>query len=166
MAEPTDRGLTPAGVALDDVPLRAPKILGGQHSSDYEDFSMRVLALGATRNATTKKLAASDLATKVTLADNANWQVLEWDPEAGLIVIVPDAAINVTTDPAASKGSHGFPIAANAAFPLHVAGSPVGRLYVRRNAAGQPNINGYGFGSRNMAFASRRAFNTASSQTA
>lgn len=155
------RGLTSTGAAVAENLLQPPGNAPGVGFVDWEDTSFRVLARGATRNTTTKKLADSDLLTKITLADSDNWQVVEYDPEAGLIVIVPDAAILITTDPAANKASEGFPIAANAAFPLRVAGSPIGRFFVRRAAAGQPNINGYGFGSRKMAFASRRQFDVA-----
>lgn len=162
----TGRGLTPTGAAVAESLLQPPGNAPGVKLVDWEDTSFRVLALGATRNASTKKLADSNLATKVTLADSDNWQVIEYDPEAGLVVIVPDAAILITTDPAASKSTHGFPVGANASFPLHVAGSPIGRFWVRRAAAGQPNIFGYGYGSRKMAFASNRQFDVASSQTA
>jgi hypothetical protein len=156
----TSRGLKADGSQETEAALVAPQAMGSIGHVDWEDISLRAITLNAVRNLTTKKLADSDLKTKATLANNGDWQVLEWDPEAGLIVIVPDAAILITTDKDASKASEGFVVAANASFPLHVAGAPLGRVYVRRSAAGQPNISAYAFGSRRMAFASNRLFNT------
>jgi hypothetical protein len=162
----TSRGLDANGAQLADELLQPAGNTPGVLNADWEDTSTVVLALNKTRNTATKKLADADLAEKVTMADSDNWQVLEHDPEAGLVVIVPDAAILFTTNPAASKATGGFPIAANAAFPLHCLSSPNGRYFIRRAGAGQPNIVGYGYGSRKMVYASKRIFDTASSQTA
>lgn len=150
------------------VALERQETTQGQANQDYEDFSTKLIAVDATRNATTKLLAASDMKETVTLADSDNWQVLEWDPQAEIIIIRADAAIDISTDPASSKaGAGGVPLAADTDFPVHISGSPNGRIYIKRNeATGQPVVTAYGYGSRKMAFSSFNAFNTASSQTA
>lgn len=163
------RGLDSDGAQAD--PLNTPIVRvpagGSGPNQDYEDISSKVIAVNATRNATTKLLAVGDLKEQYTMGDDSNWDVIEWDPQAELIVLVPDAAIDISTDPDASKAAGGgIKVAADAAFPIHVAGSPNGRIFVKRNAGtGQPVIKAYGYGSRKMAYSSYNAFNTASSQT-
>lgn len=168
MATLVSRGLSD-GTQVDPLNAEINRVpVNPSGNQDYEDLSSRAIAVNATRDSATKLLPVASLVEQYTMGDDDNWDVIEWDPQAELIVLVPDAAIDISTDPGASKAAGGgIKVVADAAFPLHVAGSPNGRVYIKRNAGtGTPAIKAYGYGSRKMAYSSFSAFDTASNQTA
>lgn len=145
--------------------MRLPVAESGAGYSDYEDTSSRVLALNAERDATSGVLHESSLADEVDLNNDA-WNKLEWDPEAGLIVLLPTADILWTSDPGASPGHGGLPISADASFPLHVAGAPVGAIWVRRAAPVDTRLRAYAFGSRRMVYSTYNNWDTEAEEVA
>lgn len=160
----TTRGFDKAGTPVpgaDGVGFKLPRRSDGRPSmQDWEDFSTRVIAINAGRGGD-GSLSKSDLAEAVTIGDLTRWDRIQWDPEAGLVVLIPDQDIIISTNPAGNpaEDAEGIPVDADTAFPLHVAGAPQGTIWVRRRAAAaETNIRAYAYGSSEMAFSSRNNY--------
>jgi len=146
----------PAGEAAFDLARRGD---GRPSMQDWPDFSTRVLMLN--EGSRLPAVASSLLKESVDLGDVDRWDSLTWDPEVGLLVIIPDTDIMISTDPEGpvDDDDFGVPIDAGVAFPLHVAGAPQGQLWVRRRGADANNvIRAYGYGSSSMVFSTRNAY--------
>lgn len=140
----------------------------------WEDVSTAALFVDSTRDATTKKLQEGDRITgEFTLNDN-NWHHIDWDPEVGALELTPVEntgadGIEVSTD-ASCAANAGMEIPEGTTKEFIVAGSPVGRMYVRRTAAGNGgngsnavNINCVCYGSRKMLGSTQSVADTAHS---
>lgn len=160
----TNRGFDKDGVPVpgaDGVGFKLPRRSDGRPSmQDWEDFSTRVIAMNAGRGAN-GSIGKADLQEVVTIGDVTRWDFITWDPEAGLLVLIPDQDIIISTNPSGSlaEDTEGIPVDADTAFPLHVAGSPSGLIWVRRRLAeAETNIRAYAYGSSEMAFSSRNNY--------
>lgn len=166
MVEPTEtttRGFDSAGTpipAISGVGFKLPRASDGRPAmQDWEDFSTRVIALNASRGG--GALAVADLKEVVNIGDETRWDFIQWDPEAGLVILIPDEDIILSTNPHGdmNEDTEGIPVDADTAFPLHVAGAPQGLIWVRRRAsATATNIRAYAYGSSQMVFASRNNY--------
>lgn len=168
MANPTFstmRGFRSDGTTLDpsDAAFQLPRSADGRPSmQDWEDFSTRVLVLNGARTDGVK-FPAADLVESAEIGPGGpRWDQIEWDPEVGLLVLIPDEDIVISTNKEGDVADDdvGITITAGTAFPLHVAGSPIGHLWVRPLVALTTTIiKAYGYGSANMVFSTRNAFN-------
>lgn len=165
MANPettTARGFDKNGdpLGVEDVSFELPRRADGRPAmQDWSDFSTRVLMLNESSRV--PNALASLLKESVDLGNVDRWDSLTWDPEAGLLVIIPDTDIQISTNPSGdvADDAMGIPIDAGTAFPLHVAGSACGQLWVRRRGADASNvIRAYAYGSSKMVFSTRNAY--------
>lgn len=182
-AATTNRGLNDllkaAGLTLVENGGRdftAPEAAYGSYGPlpTWEDISLSALFLDSTRSATTKKLQEADRKDGVISLANDTWHHIDWDPEVGAFELTPientaSDGIEVATE-ADVAANAGMEIPEGTTKEFLVAGSPVGRIYIRRTNAGNGGngaqtvkVNFICYGSRKMLGSTRRVAGTAHS---
>lgn len=180
-ANTTNRGLNDllvaAGLPIVEGGGRDFTLPEGHHGGygpiqTWEDVSCSALFVSGSRSATTKKLQEAERKTGTFSLASDSWVPVDWDPEVGAIELTPIDSTGTNGIEVATEAS----VAANAGCEIPngimrqfiVVGSPVGRIYVRRTAAGNGGngantvkVNFVCYGSRKMLGSTQRIAGTA-----